>query len=106
MSETIENPLLGKVDTPPAIPTKTKRPKLTPEQKIAELEKKQNQLAERIKDEKAKISKEQRKQDTRRKIVAGAIALENMEHDENFKHVMQGLLIRHVKESDRKLFDF
>lgn len=78
----------------------------TPQQKLAELEVKQNQLKARISKEKAKISQHQRKQDTRRKIVAGAIALEHMEHDENFRHIMQGLLTRHLKESDKALFDF
>jgi len=85
---------------------KTNKVKQTPEQKIATLEKKQSQLAEQIKDQKARIKAKERKQDTRRKIVAGAIALEHMEHDENFKHVMNGLLKKYVKESDLGLFDF
>ena len=82
-------------------PRKTK----TPEEKIAELEKKQAQLAERVKAEKAKIQGQARKQDTRRKIVAGAIALEHMEHDENFKSVMRDLLKKYVSEKDLHLFD-
>lgn len=77
----------------------------SPEEKIKALEKKKNQIAEQIKNQKAKIAGQKRKEDTRRKIVAGAIALEHMTHDENFRHVMEGLLKKHVKESDLHLFE-
>ena len=93
---------------PPPVPDtarKTPRKVRTPEQKIADLEAKQARLAEQVKTEKAKIAGKKRKEDTRRKIVAGAIALEHMEYDENFKHVMEGLLRQHVKESDQHLFE-
>lgn len=91
--------------TAPNTPKKPKRKALTPEQKIAQLEAKQARLQEQVKNEKAKISAKNRKEDTRRKIVAGAIALEHMEYDENFKNVMEGLLKKHVKESDLHLFE-
>ena len=87
------------------VPRKKRKTK-TPEERLAELQAKQNQIAERVKAQQAKIKAEERKKDTRRKIVAGAIALEHMEYDENFKHVMEGLLRRHVKASDQDLFDF
>lgn len=87
---------------PPA--TKGRGKARSPEEKIADLEKQQAQLAARVKAEKAKIAAKRRKEDTRRKIVAGAIALEHMEHDENFRHAMTDLLKKHVKETDLHLF--
>ena len=101
MATNAANPLLD--DMPPPVPKK--KPRQTSEEKIAALELKQNQLAERIKDEKAKIAKQSRKDDTRRKIVAGALALEHMTLDENFRYQMQDLIRNHVKEKDRHLFD-
>ncbi len=83
-----------------------KKARKSPQEKIADLQKKQDQLQAKIKNEKAKLTSEKRKMDTRRKIVAGAIALEHMEHDENFKNVMEGLLKRHLKDADRQLFEF
>ena len=82
-----------------------KAPRKKPADKLAQLEKQQAQLSARIKDEKAKLSKKNRALETRRKIVAGAIALTHMEHDPNFKNVMEGLLKKHVKESDKYLFE-
>ena len=93
-------------DTPPPLETKQKRKFKTQEEKLADLQTKQKQLAEQVKNQQAKIKQEERKKDTRRKIVAGAIALEHMEHDENFRHVMEGLLKRHLKEKDLELFKF
>jgi len=89
----------------PAFNQKKKKVRQTPEQKLAALEKQQAQLKARIAKEKSKLTANQRKLDTRRKIVAGAIALEHMEHDENFRGVMEGLLKRHVTEKDKSLFD-
>lgn len=77
----------------------------TPDQKLAELQAKRDRLNARIQKEQAKARTEARKEDTRRKIVAGAIALEHCEHDPNFRHVFHDLLRKHVKESDQALFD-
>lgn len=93
-------------NTTEAEPPKKKRKHKSPEEKLAELQEKQNQIAERVKAQKAKLKQDERKRDTRRKIVAGAIALEHMEHDENFRHVMEGLLKRYVNEKDLDLFEF
>ena len=82
-----------------------KKARKTPQDKIAELQKKQSQLQAKIKDEQAKLKTAERKKDTRRKIVAGAIALEHMEHDENFKVAMNDLIRKHVKDSDKALFE-
>jgi len=85
--------------------TRKKRAAKTPKQKIEELEQQQAQIKAKIQKERSKLSAEKRKKDTRRKIVAGAIALEHMEHDANFAEVMKGLLKRHVKETDQALFE-
>jgi hypothetical protein len=50
---------------------------------------------------------QQRKDDTRRKIIAGAIALEYAQHDPDFAAALAGLLNEKVtKPADRALFDF
>lgn len=78
----------------------------TPEQQLAELEQKQSQINARVQKKRAEVSKKNRKQDTRRKIIAGALALENMERDGQFAEAMRGLLKQHVtRPADRKLFD-
>lgn len=77
----------------------------TPDEKVAELRKKRDQLNARIQKETAKARTAARKADTRRKIIAGAIALEHAEHDPNWKAYLDDLLKRHVKESDKELFD-
>ena len=100
------NSLMGRTSAPEEKPEqKKKRKTRTPEEKLEALQKKQQQLAQQVKDQKAKLKGQARKEDTRRKIVAGAIALEHMEYDENFKHIMEGLLRQHVKESDLHLFN-
>ncbi|MCP4140319.1 MAG: hypothetical protein GY755_08530 [Chloroflexi bacterium] len=77
----------------------------TPDQQLAELEKKQGQLNARIQKKKAQVRSKQRKIDTRRKIIAGAIALEHMAHDKQFEEVMKQLLLEHVtREADKELF--
>ena len=84
-----------------------KKPRKTPQQKIAELEAKQAQLAARIKNENAKLRKQTRREDTRRKIIAGALALEHMEqgNDVLFSETMEKLIRNHVKDSDKYLFE-
>ncbi len=78
----------------------------TPEQQLAELQKKEAQLKARIQKKKAEVATITRKQDTRRKIIAGALALEHMAFDKQFETAMQRLLREHVKRpEDRKLFD-
>ena len=101
MAETTVNPSLS--DTPV---TKKKKPRQTPQEKIAALEAKEKQLQARIKNEKAKISQQKRKDDTRRKIVVGALALEHAEQNLNseFAAELDRLIKRHVKENDKHLF--
>jgi large subunit ribosomal protein L7/L12 len=78
----------------------------TPEQQLAALEKKQAQLDARIQKKRATVRMQKRKDDTRRKIIAGALALEHMSRDASFRATMGKLLDEHVpREIDRKLFD-
>lgn len=78
----------------------------TPEEQLAELQLKEAQLKARIQKKKAEVATISRKQDTRRKIIAGALALEHMAHDKQFAATLKQLLVEHVKRpEDRKLFD-
>lgn len=81
----------------------TKRP---PEEQLAELERKEAQLKARIQKKRAEVAGKQRKQDTRRKIIAGALALEHAEQDKEFGAAFKQLLKKHVtRPADRELFD-
>lgn len=78
----------------------------TPEEQLADLTKKQEQLQARIQKKRAEVSKMNRRQDTRRKIIAGALALEHADIDGQFGATLKRLLKDHVKRpEDRKLFD-
>ena len=80
------------------------RSRKTPEEKIEELEKKQAQLKAKLSREKAALRTQQRKEDTRRKIVVGAIVLEHASKDERFADYLELLLNKAVtREADRKL---
>lgn len=79
-------------------------PRKTPEQKIKELEVAQARIRAKMKDEKAKLQKQKRREDTRRKIIVGSVILAHMEHDENFKHVIETVLKnRTIRDDDRML---
>lgn len=74
--------------------------------RIAELEKQQAQIKARIQRERGKLRLEERKRDTRRKIIAGALALEHAGIDPDFDAALQRLLNRYVvRPDDRALFD-
>lgn len=78
----------------------------TPEEKLADLQRQRDQINARIQQQQAKLRGQQRKEDTRRKIIAGALALEHMAYDAAFAHAMQKLIADHVtRPEDRKLFD-
>lgn len=79
----------------------------SPQEKLAELQQKQDQLKARIQKEKAKLASDERKRDTRRKIIAGALALEHADQnpDSEFASILRKLLNRHVERNqDRELF--
>lgn len=78
----------------------------TPEQQLEELRQKEARLKAQIAKKAAQVRSADRKKDTRRKIIAGALALEHMAHDKDFANVLKRLLNEHVKRpEDRKLFD-
>ncbi len=78
----------------------------SPEDQLADLQQKESQIKARIAKKRAEVSKKKRKQDTRRKIIAGALALEHMEQEPKFAAEMMRLLNRYVERpEDRKLFD-
>lgn len=81
-------------------------PRKTPEEKLQELEQKEAQLKARISKAKAVVRGQERKRDTRRKIIAGALALEHADQDERFGQALRKLLEQHVtRPQDRELFD-
>ncbi|MTI75749.1 MAG: mobilization protein C [Marinobacter sp.] len=90
--------------------------KKTPEERIAELEKRRIQVEAKLKAEKeailrakrrenAKIQNQKRKDDTRRKVLVGAAILQKIElnqwPEEKLMNLMDGFLTR---DKDRKLF--
>ena len=78
----------------------------TPSEQLEKLELKQKQLDARIQKKRAQVRSQKRKEDTRRKIIAGALALEHMTHDKKFAATMGKLIEEHVtRESDKRLFD-
>ena len=78
----------------------------TPEQRIEELRQKRDQITAQISKQSALARQKERKRDTRRKIIAGALALEHAEIDQAFGQKLKALLREHVtRPEDRTLFD-
>ena len=74
--------------------------------KLEELLKKREQLNAQIQKERNKLYSQQRKEDTRRKILLGALMLEMMKKGElDEKKIIQRLSGFLTKDIDRKLFD-
>lgn len=77
--------------------------KKPPQEKIADLQKRKAQIDAQLRRERSRAKEEQRKQDTRRKIIAGAIALEHK--DPHFRDTMKRLIAELVtRPEDRALF--
>lgn len=73
--------------------------------KLDRLHQQREVLAARIRREEARERERTRKIDTRRKILAGAIALEHAGHDAAFKADLDALLARFLRrDDDRALF--
>lgn len=73
--------------------------------KLGKLLEKRETLAARIRREQAKARTQHRKDDTRRKILAGAMILERAEKDAAFKIELDALLARFLlRDDDRALF--
>src|SRR4051794_21985807 len=83
-------------------------PRKTEAERLTELEKRKATLNNRIAAIRFKASKKERKVDTRRKIIAGALALEYFQNHpgSEFGKTMFKLLNEYVLEKDRGLFDF
>lgn len=78
----------------------------TPEQQLDDLREQEKRLKARIQKKSAQVRSAERKKDTRRKIIAGALALEHAEQDPNFGIVLKQLLREYVtRPEDRALFD-
>lgn len=82
------------------------------EKYLEQLLEKRQKLDEQIRAKKARIrseqSKRRRKEDTRRKIITGALALEHASQnpDSEFARTLLALLETHVNVKDRHLFAF
>ena len=78
------------------------------EQKIAKQEERLKQLKAQkqavISREKKKITDQQRKDDTRRKILLGSLALKKMENEENKIKILAELNEYLTEDRDKKLF--
>lgn len=81
-------------------------PRIPPEEKLQRLETEKSQLQARIDKTRAQVRVQERKQDTRRKIIAGALALEHAKTNPAFGKELDSLIAKYVtKEEDRRLFD-
>jgi hypothetical protein len=83
-------------------------PRLTPQEKREVLVRKRAELDAQIRAEEAKHKAQERKRDTRRKVIAGAIALEQMERNPEgpFAAQLRELLGKFVEPRSRELFPF
>lgn len=73
--------------------------------RIHKLREKKQQIEAQLKQLEARERERERKADTRRKIIAGALALEHAEINEEFGRELHRLLFRHVERpQDRELF--
>ena len=74
--------------------------------KLEQLEQQQAKLKKQIHAEKAKQRQQQRKDDTRRKVLLGAYVQVKMEESANYKaELLSGLATYLTRPSDRQLFD-
>ena len=78
------------------------------EQKIAKQEERLKQLKAQkqavLAREKKKITDQQRKEDTRRKILLGSLALKKMENEQDKEKILADLKEYLIEDRDRKLF--
>jgi hypothetical protein len=81
-------------------------PRLVVSEKKADLLKKRQQIEAQLKDLKARERETSRKEDTRRKVIAGAIALEHLERNDSTPWTQEfcALLDKYVDARARYLF--
>ena len=73
--------------------------------KLEQLKKKQEQLRLQIQKEEQKLKTKNRKDDTRRKILVGAMVLDRMGKNDEYKQEILSILDSYLKnEKDRDLF--
>jgi len=78
----------------------------TPAERLAELETRQRVLKDDIRAARSQVRQQERKQDTRRKIIVGAVVLMRMESDPEFAADISRMLDRAVEQPrDRALLD-
>lgn len=74
--------------------------------KLEQVKKKQEQLRLQIQKEQQKESAKKRKEDTRRKILLGAMVLERMDRESEYREQVINKLDSYLtKERDRELFE-
>jgi hypothetical protein len=73
-------------------------------EKLKKLEEQAEQLKARIASEKAKITNQARKDDTRRKILVGAYFIEQAEHEGTMEELIKKIDPFLTREKDRLLF--
>lgn len=83
-------------------------PRISPDEKREKLLKERGKLDAQLRALDAQQKETQRKRDTRRKVIAGAIALEHLERNENdpFSVKLRELLHTYVDARSRDLFPF
>ena len=83
-------------------------PRLSIDEKRAALAKKRAELDAQLKAIDAKTKTQARKDDTRRKVVAGALALEHMARNpqDAFSATLREIIAKSVDERARRLFPF
>jgi hypothetical protein len=75
-------------------------------QRIEELEAAKLKIAARLQAEKARLRAEDRKRDSRRKIIVGAVALEHAKLHPEFAAELMAILAKHVaRPADRLLLE-
>lgn len=81
-------------------------PRKSPDEKLAELHQKKARLEAQIHSERARLRQAERKRDTRRKIIAGAVVLEHASQNPQFQTHLNSLLRRFVtRPQDLELFE-
>ena len=81
--------------------------KKSPEERLSELEERKRQLDNQMKAERAKLARQKRKDDDRRKLITGALALEHADKNpgSEFARELNRLIQAYVKPDARHLFD-
>ena len=73
--------------------------------RIAELEKRQKEIAEQIKQEKVKLRQEEREREDRKKMILGSLVLKYYQDNEQVRDWLEGLLDEKLSSaSERVLF--